>query len=62
MTMDMKRIYESVVIPKVMHGSKLWGLNSKQKYSLKVFEMKGLRSMCRISLSDRIRNERIRER
>ena len=61
MTMGMKRrIYESVVIPKVMYGSEVWGLNAKERYSLEVFEMKGLRSMCGISLRDRIRNDRIR--
>ena len=39
-----------------------WDLNAKEKYSLEVFEMKDLRSICGISLRDRIRNERIRER
>src|SRR5215469_4432105 len=63
MTMGMKRrIYESVVIPKVMYESKVWGLKAKEKYSLEFFEMKGLRSMCGILLRGRIRNERIRER
>src|SRR5215469_9132122 len=63
MTIGMKRrIYESVVIPKVMYESEVWVLNAKEKYTLEVFEMKGLRSICGISLRDRIRNERIRER
>ena len=63
MTMERKkRIYESVVVPKVMYGSELWVLSAKERKALEVFEMKGLRSMCGIRVSDRIRNERIRER
>src|SRR5215469_7963058 len=63
MTMERKRrIYESVVVPKVMYGSELWVLSAKERKAIEVFEMKGLRSMCGIRVSDRIRNERIRER
>ena len=62
MSLEMKRrVYESIVIPKVMYGSETWNLNAKERYDLEVFEMKGLRSMCGVSLRDRVRNVRIRE-
>src|SRR5215469_4396078 len=54
-----KRIFESIVVPKVMYGSESWCLNAKERSDMKVFEMKGLRSMCGITIWDRIRNERI---
>src|SRR5215469_3803465 len=57
-----KRIFESIVVPKVMYGSESWFLNAKERSDLEVFEMKGLRNMCGITIRDRIRNERIRER
>src|SRR5215469_11704513 len=63
MRMERKRgIYERAVVLKVMYGSELWVLSAKERKALEVFEMKGLRSMCGIRVSDRIRNERIRER
>src|SRR5215469_6470434 len=62
MRMERKRgIYERAVVLKVMYGSELWVLSAKERKALEVFEMKGLRSMCGIRVSDRIRNERIRE-
>ena len=46
MSMERKRrIYESVVVPKVMYGSELWVLSAKERKALEVFQMKGLRSM-----------------
>ena len=35
--------------------------SQKERNDLEVFEMKGLRSMCGVSLRDRVRNVRIRE-
>src|SRR5215469_3312559 len=57
-----KRIFESIVVPKVIYGSESWCLNARERSDLEVFEMKGLRSMCGITIRDRIRSERIRER
>ena len=45
-----------------MNSSETWNLNAKEKNDLEVFEMKGLRSMCGMSIRDRVRNVRIRER
>src|SRR5215469_10080164 len=56
-----KRIFESIVVPKMMYGSESWRLNARERSDLEVFEMKGLKSMCGITIRDRIRNERIRE-
>src|SRR5215469_9483305 len=57
-----KRIFESILVPKVMYGSESWCLNAKERSDLEVFEMNGLRSMCEVSIRDRVRNVRIRER
>src|SRR5215469_12530642 len=63
MSLEMKRrIFESIVIPKVMYGSDTWSLNAKERNDLEVFEMKGLRSICGVSIRDRVRNVGIRER
>src|SRR5215469_4732352 len=57
-----RRVFESIVIPKVMYGSETWSLDAKERNDLEVFEMKGLRSICGLSIRDRVRNVRIRER
>ena len=57
----MRRVFESVVIPKVMYGCETWVLSANYVHRLGVFEMKGLRSMCGVSVRDRVRNARIRE-
>ena len=63
MSLGMKRrVFESIVIPKVMYDSETWSLNAKERNDLKVFEKKELRSMCGVSIRDRVRNVRIRER
>src|SRR5215469_12929114 len=63
MSVGMKRrVFESIVVPKVMYGSETWSLNAKERSDLEVFEMKGLRSMYGVSIRDRVRNVRIRER
>ena len=63
MSLGMKRrVFESIVVPKVMYGNETWSLNAKERNNLEVFEMKGLRSMCGLSIRDRVRNVRIRER
>src|SRR5215469_591497 len=63
MSLGMKmRVFESIVVPKVMYGSETWSLNAKERNNLEVFEVKGLRSMCGLSIRDRVRNVIIRER
>src|SRR5215469_8771565 len=63
MSLGMKRrVFESIVVPKVMYGSEAWSLNAKKRNDLEVFEMKSLRSMCGVSIRDRVRNVRIRKR
>src|SRR5215469_6208599 len=62
MSLGMKRrVFESIVVPKVMYVSETWSLNAKKINDLEVFEMKGLRSMCGVSIRDRVRNVRTRE-
>ena len=59
----MKRMmYERIVVPTVLYGAETWGLNVREKRRLDVMEMKCLRSMCGVTIRDRIRNEEIRRR
>src|SRR5215469_2555281 len=63
MSLGMKRrVFESIVVTKVMYGIETWSLNAKERNDLEVFEMKGLSSMCGVSIRDRVRNVRIMER
>src|SRR5215469_12175415 len=57
-----RRVFESIMVPKVLYGSETWSLNAKERNDLEVYKMKGLRSMCGVSIRDRVRNVRIRER
>ena len=63
MGMEAKKVlYEGVVVPTVLYGSETWGLREAERRKLDVFEMGCLRSMCRLSLRDRVRNEEVRRR
>ena len=44
-----------------MYGCETWMLSARARKSLNVFEMKGLRAICKLRRIDRIRNDRIRE-
>ena len=57
-----KVLYEEVVVPTVSYGSETWGLREAERRKLDVLEMGCLRSMCRLSLRDRVRNEEVRRR
>ena len=57
-----KVLYEKVVVPTVIYGSKSWGIKITERQKLYVFEMKCLRSMTGVSLLDRVRNEVVRAR
>ena len=57
-----KMMYERIVVPTVLYGAETWGLNVREKRRLDVMEMKCLRSMCGVTVRDRIRNEEIRRR
>ena len=63
MTMDAKKgLYEGVVVPTLLYGSETWSLNASERKRFEVTEMKCLRSMCGVSIRDRVRNEEIRRR
>ena len=63
MGMEAKKVlYEGVVVPTVLYGSETWGLREAESRKLGVLEMRCLRSMCRLTLRDRIRNEEVRRR
>ena len=60
--MNVKVLYEKVVVPTVMYGSESWGMKVTERQKLNVFEMKCLRSMTGVSRLDRVRNEVVRAR
>ena len=45
MGMNVKVLYEKMVMPTVMYSSKSWGMKITERQKLNVFEMKCLRSM-----------------
>ena len=57
-----KVLYEGVVVPTVLYGSETWGLRESERRKLEVLEMGCLRSMCCLTLRDRVRNEEVRRR
>ena len=57
-----KVLYEKVVVPTVMYGSKSWGMKVTERQKLNVFEMKRLKSMSGVTRLDRVRNEIVRAR
>ena len=60
--MNVKVLYEKVVVPTVMYGSESWDIKVTERRKLNVFEMKCVRSMTGVSRLDRVRNEVVRAR
>ena len=60
--MNVKVLYEKVVVLTVIYGSESWGMKVTERQNLNVFEMKCLRSMTGVSRLDRVRNEVVRAR
>ena len=58
--MNVKVLYEKVVVPTVMYGLESWGMKVNEREKLNVFEMKCLRRMTGVSRLDRVRNEVVR--
>src|ERR1044072_9048509 len=56
-----KRMFECMCLPSVIYGCETWMINARMRRNLNVFEMKGLRAICKLRRIDQIRNERIRE-
>ena len=42
-----KKMFEGCCVPVVMYGSEGWQLNARKRKKVEVFEMKGLRAVCR---------------
>ena len=59
---NVKVLYEKVVVPTVMYGSESRGMKVTERRKLNVLEMKCLRSMTGVSQLDRVRNEVVRAR
>ena len=57
-----KCIYEGVIVPTALYGAEAWGMRSAERRKVNVLEMKCLRTLVRVSLMDRVRNEEVRRR
>ena len=53
-------MWESIVVPTVMYGSKSWVLSAEERNRLNVFDMRCLRRVLGVSVMDRVRNVDIR--
>ncbi|KAI5642761.1 hypothetical protein NE865_05287 [Phthorimaea operculella] len=57
-----KAVHRGVLVPTLMYGSESWVWQKKHESRINAVEMRALRSMIGVKLSDRIRNSVIRER
>ena len=48
-------MYEGIVVPTVLYGSEVWVLENWVKNRMDVAEMSCLRSMCRMTMKDRMK-------
>ena len=55
-------VHRGVLVPTLMYGSECWVWQKKNESRIWAVEMRALRSMCGVSIVDRVRNEVIRER
>lgn len=55
-------VHRGVLVPTLMYGSDSWVWQKKDESKINAVEMRALRSMCGVKISDRIRNSVIRER
>ena len=49
-------IWESIVIPTVLYGSKSWVLSAEERHRVNVFDMRCLRRVLGVSVMERVRN------
>ncbi|CAH1645106.1 unnamed protein product [Spodoptera littoralis] len=55
-------VMQCVLTPTLMYGSESWVWQKKHESRINAVEMRALRSMCGLKLSDRVKNSVIRER
>ena len=49
--------YKGTVVPMASHGTEMWGLRETERRKIHVFETARLRSVCELTLWNRVRNE-----
>ena len=55
------QVYNSIVVPTLMHGSEAWVVNKQQESAIHATEKKVLRRITEKRMVDRVRNEEIRD-
>lgn len=55
-------VHDGVLAPTLMYGSECWVWQKRNESRINAVEMRSLRSMCGLTLNDRIRNSVIREK
>ena len=54
------KMLDVICVLSVLYGCETWLLNAKIRRRVEVFEMNGLRTVCKLRRIDRVRNDRIR--
>ena len=55
-TEEKRELYERVVIPTLVYGSKPWSLRAEESREIQVFEMMSFKSICSVRKVDRVKN------
>ncbi len=56
-----RRLYEGVGVPTALFGAETWNMVAAER-RMNLMKMRCLRSMCRVTRMDRVRNEEVRKR
>ena len=52
-------VHNAVLVPTLLYGSEMWVLHKKNERKMNTVEIRSLRSICGVSLADRIRNDEV---
>ena len=54
--MQLKPLYERVIVPTALYGAEAWGMRSAKRRKVNVLDMKCLKSSVGLSRMDSVRN------
>ena len=60
MGINVKILYEGIAMPTALYGAETWSMVVTEK-RLNVMEMRSLKSMCRVTRRDRMRDEEVKK-
>ena len=63
MRMNVKRrLYEGVAVFSALNGAEIWSMAVAEKKRLNLMKMRCLRNVCRVTCTDKVRNEELQRR